>query len=47
MIWKSKLHPTALIPRIAGILKHSTHTKTWLVVQIAEQVGLLPLADDW
>lgn len=37
----------ALSPRKAGILKHSTHTKTWLIVQITEQKGLLPLADDW
>ena len=37
----------ALSPRTAGLLKHSTHTKTWLFVQITEQMGLLPLTGDW
>jgi len=37
----------ALSPRTAGIPKHSTHIKTWLFVQITEQMSLLPLAGDW
>lgn len=37
----------ALSPRAAGVPKYSTRTKTWLFVQITEQMGLLLLAGDW